>query len=689
MGLFHFNFTAFWLLSFKSINKSLVAKKKIKRREPTVIPSLASEDSLNGLSKEELQEIDQLQKEDGALWSDSNGFSNGTIHSDIRTSINGTTARDVDVSQIDGQLIQNEHKNGSLKRKARDEDQEEPNKRFANGDNPSDPSIFHDLVNLDQASEIVVVEPEPEEYHPLLNTVYSEGTALFQRGSHSTSVIGRDKERKIIEDFLVSRLDTRGKGALYISGLPGTGKSALLNEVTKETVVKCSKKYPVRVANINCMTMESATDIFTAIHRELLDNCIQLGVDDDFYEDYDGGDNEDDGRQDIISDGHLMTDPSTRAIIIDLEKRFFSRKYLRKDQNHKRALSYAVRHVVILDEIDSIMTKDQEVLFRIFQWAFARDSSLILFGIANALDLTDRFLPRLRSSSLTPQLMPFMPYTDLQIVDIISRRLWMLVDGKYGSPDVIDILKKTPQQPPLMDRSAIMLCAKKTAANTGDLRKAFDICRRSIEIVEEDVRRKYAFEGLSPEEIKKMSDADWKKAILSGKCFEKMAELTLVSAPKATIGHVARVCSIVFGNNGTSRIKGLNLQQKAVLCALCSSERLPQFSLKITVQVLYDRYVLASSQERDIIPLSYVDYMDVVSALESHGVLSLNGVCGRKGLGSSYIRRSKGGSGSGSGKLGSVTDDFGQRRVSSSVSYQDVITELGKIQILKSFLASK
>lgn len=69
-----------------------------------------------------------------------------------------------------------------------------------------------------------------------------------------------------------------------------------------------------------------------------------------------------------------------------------------------------------------------------------------------------------------------------------------------------------------------------------------------------------------------------------------------------------------------------------MLCALCSSERLPQFSLKITVQVLYDRYVLASSQERDIIPLSYVDYMDVVSALESHGVLSLNGVCGRKGL---------------------------------------------------------
>lgn len=54
-------------------------------------------------------------------------------------------------------------------------------------------------------------------------------------------VIGRTYERQVMEKFLISRLEARDKGALYISGLPGTGKSALLNQVTNEVIAKYSK----------------------------------------------------------------------------------------------------------------------------------------------------------------------------------------------------------------------------------------------------------------------------------------------------------------------------------------------------------------------------------------------------------------------------------------------------------------
>ena len=37
-----------------------------------------------------------------------------------------------------------------------------------------------------------------------------------------------------------------------------------------------------------------------------------------------------------------------------------------------------------------------QVLYTLFEWSALPSSKLILIGIANALDLTERFLPRLR-----------------------------------------------------------------------------------------------------------------------------------------------------------------------------------------------------------------------------------------------------------------------------------------------------
>lgn len=698
-----------------------MAKRKIKRREPTVLTSLIDPDAqeeIDSITQAELEEINKsIEVEESSHWGNTSvvvvddastsELYNGTIPSDLQETLNNS----LHIHSGNGEDDDPDFVHSGQKRKVGDEGEQlslgRTSKRHTN--DILKQVLTEELPTIDLVEEKPLrnasngsrtlrssIKQHSQEYHPLLNTVYSEGKALFQRGSKSTGVIGRTYERQVMENFLISRLEARDKGALYISGLPGTGKSALLNQVTNEVIAKYSKNYPIRLANVNCMIMENAADIFTAIHRELVDNEIQIGVEPHFYEDYDDGDTVNTGRDDIITDGHLMQDPSIRATILDLEKRFFSKKHILQakklgdsGKSYKRfANALGVRHVVILDELDSIMTKDQEVLFRIFQWAFARDSSLILVGIANALDLTDRFLPRLRSSALTPQLLPFMPYTDMQIIDVISKRLWTLVDGKYGTLEISKAREERPEQPPLMDRAAITLCAKKTAANTGDLRKAFDICRRSIEMIEEDVRRKFAFEGLDPDVVSKMTDADWKKTIVSGKCFDQLAELTLSNAPRVTIGHVARVCSIVFNNNSTSRLKTLNLQQKAVLCTLASSEKKAQFSNKITVHGLYDQYLAACDKERDLTPLNYVDYMDVVSALESHGVLAVNGICGRKGLGSGYVRRSKGGHGSGTSRAGRLTEDYGQRRISTAMSAQDIKTELGKIRILAPFLSN-
>lgn len=78
----------------------------------------------------------------------------------------------------------------------------------------------------------------------------------------------------------------------------------------------------------------------------------------------------------------------------------------------------------MLDEIDQLDSRKQSVLYTVFEWPSAPNSKLVLIGIANALDLTDRILPRLQARlDLRPQLLHFTPYTKLEIVNILTERL--------------------------------------------------------------------------------------------------------------------------------------------------------------------------------------------------------------------------------------------------------------------------
>ena len=54
--------------------------------------------------------------------------------------------------------------------------------------------------------------------------------------------------------------------------------------------------------------------------------------------------------------------------------------------------------LLVLDEIDQLDSKSQQVLYSVYELPHLTNSMLTLVGIANALDLTDRILPRLKVS---------------------------------------------------------------------------------------------------------------------------------------------------------------------------------------------------------------------------------------------------------------------------------------------------
>lgn len=458
-------------------------------------------------------------------------------------------------------------------------------------------------------------------------SVYNQARQLFSRCSNPGKLVGRDSERKELSTFVERCLESKSAGCLYVSGPPGTGKSALVDEVIQE--YRTHER--VQLSVVNCMSVRNAKDLSQKLSEDL-------------------GLKEDGGFE-----------------------------YLRSCFVRSKAKN-AQKYLVILDEVDTLVDLDLDLLYSLFEWSMQPSSRLLLLGIANALDLTDRFLPRLKSRSLKPELLPFMPYSATQIAEVLTAKLQTLSSGEA-------------QTTPFIQPAAIQFCAKKVAAQTGDLRKAFDICKRVVDLVEQETRERDAEKALqdSPSKTPLMENVNLSspptpRAMAKGhmKAISATA-YTLQTAPKATIAHMAKVTAQVFGNGTTQRLGTLNLQQKAVLCALAALEKRKRDTqvertmfatpskhtshAAPTVKQLFEAYSQLCTREQLLHPLTSVEFRDVVSGLETLSLVSA--VDGRNGSFATPMTPSRTPSRRGKGGFGSATTGD-ERRVASAVGYKEL-----------------
>lgn len=122
--------------------------------------------------------------------------------------------------------------------------------------------------------------------------------------------------------------------------------------------------------------------------------------------------------------------------------------------------------VVLVDELDQLVTKKQEVIYNFFNWPNQPHSRLIVLAIANTMDLPERELSNKINSRLGSNRINFTPYDKNQLIEILTTRMEGL-SGVFG-------------------KDAVGLVAGKVAGVTGDARRALDICRRAVERVEAD-----------------------------------------------------------------------------------------------------------------------------------------------------------------------------------------------------------
>ncbi|NXJ00008.1 CDC6 protein, partial [Psophia crepitans] len=225
----------------------------------------------------------------------------------------------------------------------------------------------------------------------------------------------RERETGVIRQFLRDHVCGHRPGSLYISGAPGTGKTACLSR----TLLDCEDELAgSQTIVLNCMALSSPQGVFPTVAK-------QLG----------------------------LPAAAGREGVRRLEKQLTARGPM---------------VLLVLDELDQLESKEQDVLYTLFEWPRLPGSRLVLVGLANALDLTDRSLARLGAHPAgRPRLLHFPPYTRDQLSTILQERV-------AGDP--------------ILDAAALQFCVRKVSAVSGDARKALDICRRAVEVVELEVR---------------------------------------------------------------------------------------------------------------------------------------------------------------------------------------------------------
>ncbi|KAF9954021.1 AAA ATPase [Mortierella alpina] len=435
---------------------------------------------------------------------------------------------------------------------------------------------------------------------------YQDAKTLFRRTAQPHRLVGREMEREMIRNFCREHILKPNAGSLYISGQPGTGKTALLSETLRDMEAEMQEKeHEIKTVVINCMTVKDPRLVYSKLLMEL---------------------------------GTAVESKDKDVVIKTLESLILKS-------------SKKIMYVVVLDEIDQLLTKDQDVLYKLFEWSSMERSKLTLIGIANALDMTDRFLPRLKAKNCEPQLLNFNPYQVAEIRAIIMDRLFSMEGEKgQGKSGEKDETTGKPRVAPLMQRPAIELCARKVASATGDLRKALDICRQTIEMVEMETKKKERLEKspqnvLAPLSKSRLASLENQTAggadpaILLRRTSSSLSDssavsqtsralggadvVTLQEAPKVTVEHVKKALASAFGSPLVQKMKALNLHQKIVLAVLVVKIQSGK-TVDCEVGKVFDHYMVMCRSSNKIGPVNRGEYQDLINILEASGLITLS-----------------------------------------------------------------
>uniref|UniRef100_A0A8C4S274 Origin recognition complex subunit 1 n=1 Tax=Erpetoichthys calabaricus TaxID=27687 RepID=A0A8C4S274_ERPCA len=210
------------------------------------------------------------------------------------------------------------------------------------------------------------------------SNVLEEARARLHVSSVPESLPCREQEFQDIYSFVESKIIDGTGGCMYVSGVPGTGKTATVHEVIRclQHAADQDEISPFNFIEINGMKMTDPHQAYVQILQMLT--------------------------------GQKATADHAATL---LEKRF-------NTSAPKRETT-----VLLVDELDLLWTRKQNVMYNLFDWPTRKTAKLVVLAIANTMDLPERIMINRVASRLGLTRMSFQPYTYKQLQQIITSRL--------------------------------------------------------------------------------------------------------------------------------------------------------------------------------------------------------------------------------------------------------------------------
>mmetsp|Transcript_6077 Transcript_6077/g.12064 ORF Transcript_6077/g.12064 Transcript_6077/m.12064 type:complete len:1495 (+) Transcript_6077:252-4736(+) len=260
----------------------------------------------------------------------------------------------------------------------------------------------------------------------------------------------REREREKITSFLKNSIrgnqlkglkqteeGSNAKGAtMFIAGGPGTGKSACVHAIIAELQEEQAKgNIPeFNFISLNGMEMRHPFHAYIKVWEALSGRMKQ-------------------------------TLPAGKAAA-EIEY------YFTAEDADDYAIKRAPVTVLLLDEIDYIMTDRQTVLYNFFDWPMrcCSKARLVVIGISNTINLPERMLPRVQSRLGSCKCF-FQSYNVEATQVILETRLGIKGNNEHS----------------VFTRDAIKFAARKNANYSGDIRKGFQMCKFAAQSVIDEI----------------------------------------------------------------------------------------------------------------------------------------------------------------------------------------------------------
>lgn len=212
----------------------------------------------------------------------------------------------------------------------------------------------------------------------LTGTVLEQACRKLHISAIPDSLPCREDEFSDIYQFVRDKIVDGLGGCMYISGVPGTGKTATVHQVVSNLTEEYASGYlpAFQFIELNGMKLTEPSQVYAQFLMHLT--------------------------------GQKVTADHAAEL---LEKRFST-----ADRRRDPVL-------LLVDELDLLWTRKQRVMYNIFDWPTRKHSKLVVLAIANTMDLPERLLLTRIASRMGLTRMTFQPYTYRQLQEIVLSRI--------------------------------------------------------------------------------------------------------------------------------------------------------------------------------------------------------------------------------------------------------------------------